>query len=238
MSDKKFKVGDSVRYIGKDHLDCPEYYPAIGTVGKITGTLDDDPDCYVQWPKNSTGGNDEHWCSKDDIELIEDIHMTNREIWKMLKPKMEKNGLVSKANLIHVSADNYPNNEVKITKTYLEDDVHNAIALAYKVGYLRAMKGRPFKIGEKKRKGGHWEPVDPNNLPKEGTRVRYVRHIDDEMSTPFSKWTGIQIGEETIVLYDLTDFGVKNIHNKSEGNNRLSSYKHPDRFDMWVEDDE
>lgn len=234
MGNKKFKVGDKVRYIGKDHLDCPEYYPAIGTVGKITGTLNDDPDCYVQWPKNSTGGNDEHWCSKDDVELVEDIDMTNEEIWKMLEDKMHKNDLQQfnsyEVSLIKMYGYDY--------NYYKEDDVHNAIALAYRSGYERAMKGRPFKFGEKKRKGGHWEPVDPNNLPKEGTRVRYVRHIDDEMSTPFSKWTGIQIGEETIVLYDLTDFGVKNIHNKSEGNNRLSSYKHPDRFDMWVEDEE
>ena len=92
--------------------------------------------------------------------------MTNEEIWKMLKPKMEKNGLISKASLIYVSADNYPNNEVKITKTYLEDDVHNAIALSYKVGYLRSQKGRPFKIGEKKKKDGHWEPVDIKDVLK------------------------------------------------------------------------
>lgn len=62
--------------------------------------------------------------------------MTNEEIWGMLENKMQKNGLISKASFVCVSSDNYPNNEVKITKTYLEDDVHNAIALAYKVGYL------------------------------------------------------------------------------------------------------
>lgn len=235
MSDKKFNVGDKVRYIGKDHLDCPEYYPAIGTVGKITGTLNDDPDCYVQWPKNSTGGNDEHWCSKDDIELVEDIDMTNEEIWKMLEPKMKKNGLVSKANLIHVSADNYPNNEVKITKTYLEDDVHKAIALAYRSGYERAMKGRPFKIGEKK-KGGHWEPVDPNNLPKEGTKVRYNRKFDDSNYNTFENRTNMKIGEETVVMYNhFGAFGVKPIHGTKEW---WCSSSYPDRFDMWVEDDE
>ena len=77
--------------------------------------------------------------------------MTNEEIWDFLKNKMMKNGLISKANLIHVSAKN---NEVKNIKIYLEGDVHNAIALAYKVGYLRSQKGYPFKIGKKK-KGGH-----------------------------------------------------------------------------------
>ena len=43
----------------------------------------------------------------------------------------------------------------------------------------------------------------------------------------------------TLNLCDvMRNFGVKNIHNKPEGIDRLSSYKHPDRFDMWVEDDE
>lgn len=96
-------------------------------------------------------------------------NMTNEEIWEMLESKMHKNGLISKANLIHISADNYPNNEVKITKTYLEDDVHNAIALAYKVGYLRAIKGRPFKFGKKK--GGHWESVDIEQVLKGDYKV-------------------------------------------------------------------
>lgn len=164
-------------------------------------------------------------------------NMTNEEIWGMLKPKMEKNGLKSTTSTIRLPAKWCYGDPVDIVKSYEENMVHNAIALAYKVGYLRAMKGRPFKFGEKK-KGGHWEPVDPNNLPKEGTKVRYARHIDDNGATPFSKWTGIQIGEETVVLYNLPYFGVKSIHNKPTGINWLSSYKHPERFDMWVEDDE
>lgn len=97
--------------------------------------------------------------------------MTNEEIWGMLENKMQKNGLISKASFVCVSSDNYPNNEVKITKTYLEDDVHNAIALAYKVGYLRSQKGRPFKIGEKKKKGGHWESVDIEQVLKGDYKV-------------------------------------------------------------------
>lgn len=132
----KFNVGDRVRYIGNDHIDCPEYYPTVGTIGKITGTLDDDPDCYIQWPKNSTSGNDEHWCSKDDIELVKYVDMTNEEIWEMLRPKMEKNALTTKN--VHA--------ELFGVYVYNAKDVHNAIALAYKVGYLRAMKGRPFKF--------------------------------------------------------------------------------------------
>lgn len=145
---------------------------------------------------------------------------------------MEKNGLISKASLIHVSADNYPNNEVKITKTYLEDDVHNAIALAYKVGYLRAMKGRPFKFGEKKKKGGHWEPVDPENLPKEGTKVRYSRECKDYVDSD----EFICINDTGVVKLEGYWFGVT-LDNPHE-------YKWicfddvEDCLDMWVEDDE
>ena len=226
MSDKKFKVGDKVKYKGNKHNMFPSFYPEVGSIG----TIDDVYECCIQWAKNSTSGDDKHWCSKNDIELVEDTDMTNEEIWKMLENKMEKNGLISKANLIHVSADNYPNNEVKITKTYLEDDVHNAIALAYKVGYLRAMKGRPFKIGEKKKKGGHWEPVDPKNLPEEGTRVRYSRQICFEDEFYLIGWN---VGDEGIVNYHGNYFGVKREGKNWDGVGMFGYY-----FDMWVEDDE
>ena len=84
--------------------------------------------------------------------------MTNEEIWKMLRPKFNKNNL--EGNYIRI--DRYG---------YIKEDAYNAIALAYKVGYLRAMKGRPFKIGEKKKKGGHWEPVDVKEIPKAGYKI-------------------------------------------------------------------
>ena len=93
--------------------------------------------------------------------------MTNEEIWKMLESKMRKNGLKPCGSRLLLTNG--------IANVYAWEDVHNAIALAYKVGYLRSQKGRPFKIDEKKKKGGRWEPIDPNNLPKEGTKVRYSR---------------------------------------------------------------
>lgn len=161
--------------------------------------------------------------------------MTNEEIWEMLESKMRKNGLISKANLIHISADNYPNNEVKITKTYLEDDVHNAIALAYKVGYLRSQKGRPFRIGEKK-KGGHWKPVDPNNLPKEGTKVRYSRECGAYSNDI------IKIGDTGVVVWEgmFTPmwFGIKPDSPRSYLTWIDFSDGVESCLDMWVEDDE
>lgn len=226
----KFNVGDKVRYIGKDHIDYPEYYPTIGTIGKIIGALDDDPDCYVKWPKNSTSGNDEHWCSKDDIELVENVDMANEEIWKMLEPKMVKNGLKSTTSTVRLPDQWCYGDPVDIVKSYEENMVHNAIALAYKVGYLRAIKSRPFKFGKKK--GGHWEPVDPNNLPKEGTRVRYVRECEGY----FDSDEYICINDTGIVELKDCYFGVAldNPHKYKW----ICFYATPNCLDMWVEDDE
>ena len=86
--------------------------------------------------------------------------MTNEEIWKMLEGKMRKNGLKPCGSRLLLTNG--------IANVYAWEDVHNAIALAYKVGYLRSQKGRPFKIGEKKvkKQGGHWEPVDIKDVLK------------------------------------------------------------------------
>ena len=159
--------------------------------------------------------------------------MTNKEIWEMLKPKMEKNGL----NGIHmgrIPCSFYL--DFNLIKWYKEDDVHNAIALAYKVGYLRAIKGRPFKIGEKEKKGGHWEPVDPENLPKEGTKVRYSRECSAYSNDI------IKIGDTGVVVWEgmFTPmwFGIRPDSPRNYltwidfGNGAESC------LDMWVEDDE
>lgn len=136
--------------------------------------------------------------------------MTNEEIWKMLQPKLLKNYI-------------FPNN------------VSEAVGMAYRVGYLRAMKGRPFKIGEKKKKGGHWEPVDPNNLPREGTRVRYSREYKDYL---FAKKLVIKIGDLGYVSIYNGWFGMK--PDKPRNNFNWVSFddNNADCLDVWVEDDE
>lgn len=171
---------------------------------------------------------------------MDNINLTNKEIWDFLKNKMSKNGLVPKASIVHVHAEDYPNNEVEIIKAYYDSDVHNAIAIAYRSGYLRAMKGRPFKIGKKKekKKSGHWEPVDPKNLPKEGTRVRYSRECRDykncsdtitlgntgivRLEGPEHNWFGISLDDYKGMYYNW--FSFDGLTAKS--------------LDMWVEDDE
>lgn len=156
--------------------------------------------------------------------------MTNEEIWKMLEGKMRKNGLKPCGSRLLFTNG--------IANVYAWEDVHNAIALAYKVGYLRSQKGRPFKIGEKKKKGGHWEPVDPKNLPKEGTRVRYTRECKGykncsdkiilgstgivRMEGPEHNWFGMSLDDYEGMYYNWLSF---------DGSSAKS-------LDMWVENDE
>ena len=101
---------------------------------------------------------------------MDNINFTNEEIWNFLKNKMRKNGLISNIySCTKVDDNGFPC--FFLEEAYKNKDVHNAIALAYRSGYLRAMKGRPFKIGEKKKKGGHWEPVDIEQVLKGDYKV-------------------------------------------------------------------
>lgn len=152
--------------------------------------------------------------------------MTNEEIWEMLIPKLNKNGTLIKGARSGLFGPIF---------YYEEKGVQNAIAIAYRSGYIRAMKGRPFKIGEKKKKSGHWEPVDPNNLPKEGTRVRYAReyagYIWNKKYLPVGAKGVLTIGGPYdhigIKLDKPTDFVV------------WADFEEAiDCLDMWVEDDE
>ena len=157
--------------------------------------------------------------------------MTNEEIWKMLKPKMEKNGLKTYYRVT-------PYHHIL---SYDCVDAQKAIAIAYRSGYERAMKGRPFKIGEKKveekKKGGHWVPVDPNNLPKEGTRVR--------LNKPYDNYYGGIIKARTVgcVFHDASYSSRVNGYGVNFGEYKtiwfpLNRTVIADCLDMWVEDDE
>ena len=220
--------GRKVKFLSDEvHMDMPEFYPAVGTIGTVVECYDHyehKKDWKVQWPEGSTSGDDCWFCDAENVELIEEVdkQMTNEEIWEMLESKMRKNGLKKKMGALFCD-----NNLTNGYWVYTLDDVHNAIALAYKVGYLRAMKGRPFKIGEKKKNGGHWEPVDPNNLPKEGTRVRYkggLKGCNWEQNS-MAKWIKDE-KDRFSIKFDGMSWTLDCM-------NRLLKY-----FDMWVEDDE
>lgn len=158
--------------------------------------------------------------------------MTNEEIWKMLEGKMRKNGLKPCGSRLLFTNS--------IANVYAWEDVHNAIAIAYRSGYERAMKGRPFKIGEKKEKkqGGRWVPVDPKNLPKEGTKVRYSRECKNYKNCE----NEIVIGDTGVVKLEGPKhdwFGIKLDNHRNLYYNWLSfDGITASCLDMWVEDDE
>ena len=159
------------------------------------------------------------------------VDMTNEEIWKMLEGKMRKNGLKPCGSRLLLTNG--------IANVYAWEDVHNAIVLAYKAGYLRSQKGRPFKISEKieeKKKCGHWKPVDPKNLPEEGTKVRYSRKCGKY------KDNIIKIGDTGTVVFEgmFTPlwFGMKPDKLRSDCTWFDFSEGDENCLDMWVEDDE
>ena len=76
---------------------------------------------------------------EDSIVAYEkEIDMSDDEIYNMLKPKLDK------ANVLKYGYY-YRDHTV-----FNADETIKAIALAYRSGYLRAKKGRPFKIGGEK----------------------------------------------------------------------------------------
>ena len=79
-------------------------------------------------------GNDSYkMVEEDDIVPIEEVpDLSDDEIFNMLKPKMKNGGAYIDRGY------------------YYELNGTKAIALAYRSGYLRAKKGRPFRIGGEK----------------------------------------------------------------------------------------
>ena len=217
-------IGKKVRFVGKPtsefyELFCPDY-DIVGTITDVCGG-----DMEVEWPKGSVVNDGAFWYTKTELELVEE--MTNEEIWEMLKPKMIKNGLEEYKGGFYLNDLIVP-----VGYVYTADKANEAIAIAYRSGYLRAMKGRPFKIGDKKKKGGHWVPVDPNNLPKEGTKVRYSRECKDYVDSD----EYICINDTGVVKLGGSWFGMT-LDNPREYE-WICFDEAEDCLDMWVEDNE
>ena len=75
---------------------------------------------------------------EDELVLYNEPTLSDDEIYNMLKPKLDK------ANVLKYGYY-YRDHTV-----FNADETIKAIALAYRSGYLRAKKGRPFKIGGEK----------------------------------------------------------------------------------------
>ena len=136
----KFKVGDKVALarIPRDYL---------GRIEQIYGERAVIKSKYI----------DEFHIDLDCLVLYDETDMDIDEIYDMLESKMD--------NILHwrdvesIKNDPFPHQilewigntvNVRYQQYCTELDVKQAIALAYRSGYLRAKKGRPFKIGGEK----------------------------------------------------------------------------------------
>ena len=128
----KFKVGDKVAPRGKPYL----------LFGQVLC------EAFEGWYNIKTRDGDWGIMPEDDLVLYDETALSDDEIYTMLKPKLNNsvfNGCI-KFNLpVIMGFDG-----MEKVRCYRENEVIKAIALAYRSGYLRAKKGRPFKIGGEK----------------------------------------------------------------------------------------
>lgn len=128
----KFKVGDKVALVTKPDEE----------IGEVNCVVEDRYGCHVFVAFNEkkvyemqlVGYNYE----EDKLVKIDECALSDDEIYSMLKPKINKAGLLKHSYYYRDHAMLYT------------DEVIGAISLAYRSGYLRAKKGRPFKIGGEK----------------------------------------------------------------------------------------
>ena len=128
----KFKVGDKVAPRGKPYL----------LFGQVLC------EAFEGWYNIKTRDGDWGIMPEDDLVLYDETALSDDEIYNMLKSKLDNsvfNGCI-KFNLpVIMGFDG-----MEKVRCYRENEVIKAIALAYRSGYLRAKKGRPFKIGGEK----------------------------------------------------------------------------------------
>ena len=125
----KFKVGDKVALNNSPNV----------LLGQVEGDL-----CevfggyYIKMEENYYA-----IMPEDDLVLYNEPTLSDCEIYDMLKPKMKNSNIWNHGYRAVAYDDGY-----HLVRE--DNDVIKAIALAYRSGYLRAKKGRPFKIGGEK----------------------------------------------------------------------------------------
>ena len=125
----KFKVGDKVALNNSPNV----------LLGQVEGDL-----CevfggyYIKMEENYYA-----IMPEDDLVLYNEPTLSDCEIYDMLKPKMKNSNIWNHGYRAVAYYDGY-----HLVRD--DNDVIKAIALAYRSGYLRAKKGRPFKIGGEK----------------------------------------------------------------------------------------
>ena len=130
----KFKVGDKVALNNSPNV---LFGQVEGDVCEVFGGY------YIKMEENYYA-----IMPEDELVLYNELTLSDDEIYNMLKPKLDNsvfNGCI-KFNLpVIMGFDG-----MEKVRCYRENEVIKAIALAYRSGYLRAKKGRPFKIGGEK----------------------------------------------------------------------------------------
>lgn len=125
----KFKVGDKVAHINSPNVMLGQ---VEFDVCEIFGGY------YIKMKKNYYA-----IMPEDDLVLYNEPTLSDDEIYDMLKPKMKNSNVWNHGYRVVAYNDGY-----HLVRE--DNDVIKAIALAYRSGYLRAKKGRPFKIGGEK----------------------------------------------------------------------------------------
>ena len=133
----KFKVGDKVAYVAKPDEE----------IGEVNCIVEDRYGCHVFVAFNKKKVYETQLAGynydEDKLIKIDETALSDDEIYDMLKPKMKNNNVWNHGYRAVAYDDGY-----HLVRE--DNDVIKAIALAYRSGYLRAKKGRPFKIGGEK----------------------------------------------------------------------------------------
>ena len=125
----KFKVGDKVALNNSPNVLLGQ---VEGDVCEVFGGY------YIKMEENYYA-----IMPEDELVLYNAPTLSDDEIFNMLKPKMKKGNVWNHRYRAVAYDDGY-----HLVRE--DNDVIKAIALAYRSGYLRAKKGRPFKIGGEK----------------------------------------------------------------------------------------
>ena len=133
----KFKVGDKVAYVTKPDEE----------IGEVNCVVEDRYGCHVFVAFNEKKVYETQLVGynydEDKLVKIDEYALSDDEIYAMLDPKMKNSNVWSHEYRVAAYDDGY-----HLVRE--DNDVINAIALAYRSGYLRAKKGRSFKIGGEK----------------------------------------------------------------------------------------
>ena len=133
----KFKVGDKVAYVANPDEE----------IGEVNCIVEDRYGCHVFVAFNKKKVYETQLAGynydEDKLIKIDEYALSDYEIYDMLKPKMKNSHVWNHGYRAVAYDDGY-----HLVRE--DNDVIKAIALAYRSGYLRAKKGRPFKIGGEK----------------------------------------------------------------------------------------